>query len=50
MSKMNSKVFTTTNAAYGTKEYKTLELFDTTGAHIVKAADLMPCPRRPPKK
>lgn len=46
---MNSKRFTTTNASYGTKDFKTLELFDNTVNNVCKAADLMPCPRRPPK-
>jgi hypothetical protein len=49
MKTMNAKRFTTSNAGYGTKDYKTLELFDNTVNNIVKAADLMPCPRRPPK-
>lgn len=47
---LNAKSFTTTNGSYGTKDYQTLELFDNSGHHIIKASDLMPCPRRPPKK
>lgn len=47
---LQAKSFTTTNSGYGTKDYRTLELFDNTSNNIIKAADLMPCPRRPPKK
>lgn len=47
---LNSKKFTTTNGMYGTKDFRTLEVFDTTTHNIVKHEDLMPCPRRPPKK
>lgn len=39
---------TTTSMAYGNQ--KTLEQFDNTSNNIVKNPDLMPCPRRPPKK
>jgi hypothetical protein len=47
---LQAKSFTTTNSGYGTKDFRTLELFDNTSNNIIKAADLMPCPRRPPKK
>lgn len=47
--KSKGKFMTTSNNTYGGSG-KTLEVFDTTQAHIVKNADLMPCPRRPAKK
>ena len=46
---LNAKTMTTSNGGYGTKDYRTLELFDNTVNNIVKAEDLMPCPRRPKK-
>jgi hypothetical protein len=47
---LNSKKFTTTNSGYGTKDFRTLEKFDNTKHNIMRSEDLMPCPRRPPKK
>lgn len=47
---LQAKSFSTTNGDYGTKDFRTLELFDNTAHNIIKASDLMPCPRRPPKK
>lgn len=46
---LNAKTLTTTNGTYGTKDFRSLELFDNTAHNIVKAEDLMPCPRRPKK-
>ena len=47
---LNQKKFTTTNSGYGTKDFRTLEAFDNTKHDIHRSEDLMPCPRRPPKK
>ena len=43
-----ARFMTTSNQTYGGAG-KTLEVFDTSNAHIIKNADLMPCPRRPKK-
>ena len=48
MKKNKAKSMTTTNQGYGEKN-KTLEIFVNSTNNIVKSADLMPCPRRPPK-
>ena len=42
--------FTTSNGRIGLKGAQNLEMFDNKSHNIVKNADLMPCPRRPPKK
>ena len=49
MKKNKAKSMTTTNQGYGDKN-KTLEIFVNSTNNIVKSTDLMPCPRRPPKK
>ena len=42
--------FTTSSRRIGLKGAQNLEMFDNKSHNIVKNADLMPCPRRPPKK
>merc|ERR1712151_1482759 len=50
--KLGSKSMTTTSNGYGTqpKAVKDLEMFSMKHNNIQKDPDLMPCPRRPPKK
>ena len=50
--KMSSKSMTTTSSKYGTKPKAVadLEMFSMKHNNIQKDPDLMPCPRRPPKK
>jgi hypothetical protein len=43
-----AKSFVRTSAAYGAGD--TLEMFSMTHLNRTKNPDLMPCPRRPPKK
>ena len=46
------KAMTTSSGCYGTKPVavKDLEMFSMKHNNIQKDPDLMPCPRRPPKK
>ena len=50
--KLNAKTMTTTANNYGMqpKAVKDLEMFSMKHNNIQKDPDLMPCPRRPPKK
>ena len=50
--KLGTKSMTTSNNGYGTqpKAVKDLEMFSMKHNNIQKDPDLMPCPRRPPKK
>ena len=49
---LGTKSMTTTSGNYGTqpKAVKDLEMFSMKHNNIQKDPDLMPCPRRPPKK
>ena len=49
---INAKSMTTTAGGYGTKpkSISNMEMFSMTHNNIQKDPDLMPCPRRPPKK
>jgi hypothetical protein len=44
-----AKYMTTSNQSYGEQKVR-LEVFSNSVNNIVKSGDLMPCPRRPPKK
>ena len=49
---LSSKTMTTTAGQYGMqpKAVKNMEMFSMKHNNIQKDPDLMPCPRRPPKK
>ena len=50
--KLNTKSMTTTAGSYGLQPQvvKNMEMFSMKHNNIQKDPDLMPCPRRPPKK
>ena len=52
LKKNGGKAMTTTSGGYGTKPVavQDLEMFSMKHNNIQKDPDLMPCPRRPPKK